>query len=584
VPREAPVPREARHRVAIVGGGPSGLAAAYFLALSGVKPVIYEARDRAGGMCAIAADFRLPDAVVQEDIDRIEGLGAEIRLSHVVTDPPEKFLDEGYDAVYVAPGAQKDAHLGIDGEDGEGVHHALELLERVSKLCDVSRGESKLCGVGLEGDVLVIGGGNTAMDAARTARRLTGGSVTVVYRRTKAQMPADDEEVEAIFDEDIRLEELASPTEIVLDEGRVVALECTRNELGEPGADGRRRPVPVAGSEFQIPAKAVIVAIGQRYDVSFLGGSGVSLSPRQTIDVHPETGLAAEPGLYAGGDVVRGPATIIKACADGQRAAEAICHRLGVPFRRPDVEMPTLSAEQMLTVKRLRTRRVPQHASPMLSTAEREGFDLVEQTLPEETALAEALRCLQCSQVCDKCVEVCPNRANYTYLIAPAKTRVPRLACRDGELRVVGEEMFEVTQTRQILHVADFCNECGNCETFCVHNGRPFADKPRLFLSEDDFGREEGNAFHIKLCGQSGERGWTIRRREGGEESSLMLEGGDGGMTFESQYLHLRLGPDTAMTSMTLKERFEGEFSLAHAAEMVLILKGVLETLPFLLL
>jgi putative selenate reductase len=557
------------HSVAIVGGGPSGLAAAYFLALSGIKPVIYEARDKAGGMLAIAADFRLPDAVVQEDIDRIKGLGAEIRLSCPVTDRPETLLEEGFDAVYIAPGAQKDAQLGIDGEDGDSVYHALDLLERVS------RGED----IPLPGDVLVIGGGNTAMDAARTAKRLSDGSVTVVYRRTEAQMPADEEEIEAIFDEGVELEQLASPTEIVLEGGKVVALKCVRNELGEPGPDGRRTPLPVEGSEFHIEARTVIVAIGQRFDLSFLEGSGVSLSPDQTVDVDPLTGLAADQAIYAGGDVVRGPATIIKACADGQRAAEAICDRLGVSFTRPGAEMPTLSPEEILEVKRIRARRAGQHLSPMLPRAERDGFDLVEQTLPEEKAVAEALRCMQCSHVCDKCVEVCPNRANYTYLISPVETTVATLACEDGELRILREETFTVSQTRQILHVEDFCNECGNCSTFCVHEGRPFADKPRLFLAEDDFEGEEDNAFHI----QRGERSWTIRRREGGQESWVTLEGGDGGMTFENQHLRLRVGPDSDMTSMTLKEDFEGQFSLKHVAEMVVILEGVLETLPFLL-
>jgi putative selenate reductase len=335
----------------------------------------------------------------------------------------------------------------------------------------------------------------------------------------------------------------------------------------------------VEGSAFQMEARTVIVAIGQRYDVSFLEGSSVSLSRNVTIDVDPETGLAADQGIYAGGDVVRGPATIIKGCADGQRAARAICDQLGVPFRRPNVEMPTLSAEEILHVKHVRARRVAQHQSPTLPHAERDGFDLVEQTMLDETAVAEALRCMQCSHLCDKCVEVCPNRANYTYLVSPVETRVPRLACRDGDLEVVGEEAFRVIQTRQILHVADFCNECGNCSTFCVHDDRPFADKPRLFLSEDDFEGEDDNALHI----QRGERGWTIRRREGGEDSWLMLEGGDGGMTFENRHLRLRLGPDSDMTSMTLKESFEGECSLKQAAEMVVIFKGVLETLPFLL-
>jgi putative selenate reductase len=560
--------------VAIVGAGPSGLAAAYFLTLSGVKPILYEARDRAGGMLAIAADFRLPDAVVQKDIDRITDLGAEIFFSHRVTDPPEALLDEGFDAVYLACGHQKDARLGIDGEEGEGVYHALDLLERVSE------GEDVL----MRDRVLVIGGGNTAMDAARTARRLTDGSVTVVYRRTEQQMPADEEEIEAIFAEGIDLVELASPTSIVLEDGRVVALACMRNELGEPGPDGRRRPVPIESETFEMRADTVIVAIGQRPDVSFLEGSSISLGRRETVDVDPETGSAAEEGIYAGGDVVRGPATIIKACADGQRAAEAICRRLGVPFSRPRVDLPTLSEEEILEVKRVRARRWAQHDAPMLPPEAREGFDLVEQTLPEELALAEARRCLQCSQVCDKCVEVCPNRANYTYLISPVEMQVPLLACEGDTLQVVGEETFRVTQTRQILHVEDFCNECGNCTTFCVHDGQPYVDKPRLFLNEEDFKQAEENAFHIERAGQ----GWVIRRREGGEESRLALGGeGDrsdaaGTMVFENPQLSLRLGPDASMTSMTLKRSFERTFSLRHAAEMIVVLTGVLETLPFL--
>ena len=369
-------------RVAIVGSGPAGLAAAYFLALSGVKPVVYEARDRIGGMLAIAADFRLPDGVVQEDVERIKGLGAQFHLSRRITDRPETMLDEGFDAVYVACGHQKDARLDIDGEDGEGVYHALDLLERVSRGEDVELGHR----------VLVIGGGNTAMDAARTARRLTDGPVTVVYRRTEEQMPADEEEVEAIVAEGIDLEELASPTAIRLEEGSVRALACVRNELGEPGPDGRRRPVPIEDETFEMETETVIVAIGQRSDVSFLEGSAVSVGRRGTLDVDPETGCAAADNIYAGGDVVRGPATIVKACADGQRAAEAICERLGVPFRRPIVDLPTLDEEGILAVKRVRARRLARHDPPMLPSDDREGFDLVQQTLAADGAQAEAQR------------------------------------------------------------------------------------------------------------------------------------------------------------------------------------------------
>jgi putative selenate reductase len=337
--------------------------------------------------------------------------------------------------------------------------------------------------------------------------------------------------------------------------------------------------VSIEGETFEMNADTVIVAIGQRPDISFLEGSDISLGRRGTIDADAETGRTADERIYAGGDVVRGPTTIIKACADGQRAAEAICERLEIPFRRPDVELPTLSPEEILDVKRVRAQRWPQQESPMLPAEAREGFDLVEQTLPEDLARAEARRCVQCSHFCDKCVEVCPNRANYAYLTSPVETMVPLVACEDDELHLVGEEVFQVSQTRQILHVEDFCNDCGNCTTFCVHKGQPYVDKPRLFLNEEDFEQAQENAFRIERAAQ----GWIMRRREDGEESRLVLQRGDGGMTFENPQLRLRLGPDSSMTSMTLKERFEGAFSLRHAAEMVVILTGVLKTLPFLL-
>ena len=155
---------------------------------------------------------------------------------------------------------------------------------------------------------------------------------------------------------------------------------------------------------------------------------------------------------------------------------------------------------------------------------------------------------------------------------------LPRLACQDGTLQVVGEGLFKVTQRRQILHVEDFCNDCGNCTTFCVHNGQPHKDKPRLFLNEEDFERAQDNAFRIQKAGQR----WVIRRRENSHETRLMLDTANGGMRFDSAELSLELGPDLAVTSMELKKSFDGTFSLRHAAEMSTILKGVLDTLPFL--
>ena len=564
-------------RVAVIGSGPSGLAAAYFLALNGIETTICEAQDRPGGVLAIAPTFRLPEAIVQEDIERITNLGVKIELSHPITSPPGELLEDGFDAVYIASGAGKDARLGIGGEEGEGVYHSLDLLDWVR------RGERIELGSG----VLVIGGGNSAMDAARTAKRLTSGLVTIVYRRTRSEMPADEEEIVDALVEGVILEELASPTRIILKRGKVAALECIRNELGEVGEDGRRRPIPIEGSEFEIEADAIIVAIGQIPDVSFLDGSAVSLRKNGTIVAHPQTCLTGEEHTYAGGDAVRGPATIVEAIADGRRAAEAICQQLGVPFERPSVHLPVLSDEEIAQVKRGRARKAAQHEGVMLPPHQRGGLDpstssghrLVEATLVEEAALAEAARCLQCSTLCDKCVEVCPNRANYTFFVAPASLTLPTVSCRQGGMTVTGEEVFQVEQPRQIIHVDDFCNECGNCETFCVHDGKPYLDKPRLFLREGDFELEEDNAFYV----ERGTKGWTIRRREGGKEARLSVENGGHEALFENDLLKIAISlTDFQIRAMEMKKDFQGEFSLAGAAEMYVILQGLSTSLSFL--
>ncbi|MBN1955700.1 MAG: putative selenate reductase subunit YgfK [Anaerolineae bacterium] len=554
-------------RVAVIGSGPAGLAAAYFLALNGVAVTVYEAQDRPGGMLAIAPAFRLPEAVLQEDVARIESLGVEIVCSQPIAGPPEALLKQGFDAVYVATGAPREARLGIDGEDGPGVYQALDLLERVSRGQAVDLGQR----------VLVVGGGNTAMDAARTARRLTGGPVTVVYRRTRQEMPAAEEELEALLVESCRLEELASPSRILLEEGRFAGLECLRNELGEPGPDGRRRPQPIPGSTFRIAADALIVAVGQRPDVSFFDGSAVSLRSNGAVVVDDETGRTSVQRVYAGGDAVRGPAIIVEACADGRRAAEAICRAFDLPFVRPVALLPRLSADEMLQVKRARAQQAGQQQPPLLPPEQRTGFDLVELSLTETEARAEAARCLQCAAFCDKCVQVCPNRANYAVRVDPLDVTLPLVAFRDGQAVVDGGARFRVAQERQIVHVADFCNECGNCATFCVYDGRPYLDKPRLFLNRAAFERETGDAFRVmRLNG-----GWAIERREEGQLSRLVLDSDAGLIEFENRWLQARFSlPDFQLQKLLLQKEFSGRLSLLSVGEMALILLGVVRSIP----
>ncbi len=561
---KAPLPKAvpSGRRVAVIGAGPSGLATAAFLAQNGLEVTVYEAKGTAGGMPALAPAFRLPRDVVKRDVERIRQMGARIELGHRVVAFPEELLEEGFDALYLACGFPKDTPLDIEGIEGEGVYGALDLLDRVA------RGENPDLGA----SVLVIGGGNTAMDAARTAQRLSANPVTVVYRRTRTQMPAEEEELRDLLEEGNRLLELVSPKRAIREAGRLVALECVRNTLGAPDADGRRKAVAVVGSEFQIPADSIIVAIGQAPDLAFLDGSAIVVDKRGTIAIDPNTGQAKD-SIYAGGDAVRGPAIIIEACADGRRAAEAICERLGVSFTPPRSSPARLSEADVLRVKRARARRTPRHRPDALPIAARRGFDLVEQGLAEQAARDEASRCLQCSTFCDKCVEVCPNRANVPYRIEPVRFALPLLSSSDGKLVVVGEEPFEVRQTRQIVHVHDFCNECGNCATFCVHQGKPFLEKPRLFLEKADFDKEEDNAFHIR-------RG-SIHRREKGEESRLSLKRSE--MIFENGRVFLRLGPDFALREGVPRQPSLTRFSLREAAEMAGLLRGVTRSAQFLL-
>jgi putative selenate reductase len=267
------------------------------------------------------------------------------------------------------------------------------------------------------------------------------------------------------------------------------------------------------------------------------------------------------------------PASIISACADGRRAAEAICHRLGVDFTPPPSRPPVLTDDDVAAIQKVRARRFPRIEPPMLPVHRRGGFTLIESTYTDEDARLEALRCVQCTTICDKCVEVCPNRANYAFVLTPVHWTLPVIQVADGRPSAVGTEEFRVAQWRQILHVDDFCNECDNCQTFCVHRGRPYADKPRLFLDPALFAREAGNAFRIE--------GPTIRRREGGVEWRLTVD--EGGFFYDDAVVTVQLTRDWQLRRMAVTAPYEGPRSLRPAAEMAVLHEGITRALPFLL-
>jgi len=386
-----PVPEARPEKVAIIGSGPAGLAAAWALALKGYQVTIFEALAIAGGMLATAIpSYRLPKDVLQFEIDSITRLGVKIktntRLGRDVT--IDKLKAEGFNAVFIAIGAHQGRKLNVPGESAKGVLDALEFLQAVNLGKKVSVGKR----------VGVIGGGNAAVDAARAALRL-GGEVAIFYRRTRAEMPAMKEEIEAALEEGVKIEFLAAPGKIVTRNNRVSGFEFTRMELGEFDQDGRRKPLPIPGSETTAPLDTLIVAVGEEVDTSFLeNGLEKILSPGKTIQADPETMATAEPGVFAGGDAVTGPKTVIDAMAAGKIAAQSIDQYLqGKPvarsyaFTRPSqyVDAVELDEEEMLTVTRVKMRELP-------VKDRRHNFKEVEQTMTQNSAVREARRCLRC--------------------------------------------------------------------------------------------------------------------------------------------------------------------------------------------
>ncbi|TEU11492.1 MAG: FAD-dependent oxidoreductase [Anaerolineales bacterium] len=389
-------------KVAVVGAGSAGLTAAYFLALGGYKVTVFEALPVAGGMMVLGIPaYRLPREVLQEEIRHVESLGVEIRL-----DTPLGLggvsleeLRRDYDAVFLGIGAHKGYRLNIPGEELAGVLSGVEFLR------DLNLGK----GVRVGRKVAVIGGGNVAIDAARSSVRLGAESVTILYRRSRAEMPASPWEVADAEEEGVRIEFLASPVRILGEGGQVTGVECIRMKLGEPDATGRRRPIPVEGTESVVEADTVICAIGQAPALEPLG-EAVQGTRRGLIEVNPVTMETNIPGVFAGGDAVSGPATVIEAIAAGKRAAEAIdLYLQGKSMELPEPAWHVVSLEEVEGQFRMplsqRAAMRSRQEVPKLAPEERvRSFAEVELGLTEEDARAEAVRCLNCA-VCSECME-----------------------------------------------------------------------------------------------------------------------------------------------------------------------------------
>jgi NADPH-dependent glutamate synthase beta subunit-like oxidoreductase/NAD-dependent dihydropyrimidine dehydrogenase PreA subunit len=383
-------------RVAIVGAGPTGLSAAYYLARRGYSVTVLDAMPVAGGMMTIGIpDYRLPRAELNRDIDAMRDLGVEFRLNTAVgRDVTLTELQQEYDAVLLAVGAQRSQRLGIPGElELRGVIPATTFLKDYNLVPDTK----------IQGVVAVVGGGSTAMDAARSALRAGASAVRILYRRTQADMPAQREEVRAALEEGIELHELVAPVRVVGADGRVRSLRCQRMALGEPDEKGRRRPVPLPNSEFDLPVDAVLVAIGEAPDPSFLPeGTSVEVSAWGGLLINPETLATGAPGVFAAGDVTYGPKSIIHAAAHGRKAARAIHAYLRQLSPRQVAEMPEDEFETASTLPPSGEVMVDLAATPREVMPLRAGGGAPERTaefalgLTEEHARREASRCLRC--------------------------------------------------------------------------------------------------------------------------------------------------------------------------------------------
>ena len=414
-----PAPVTDGRKVAVIGGGPTGMSAAYFVGRAGIPVTLFEKADRLGGIVRqVIPAFRISDEAIDKDVALMEKMGVEVKLN---TEAPSvaELKAQGYTHIFFAVGAWKAGRLDIPGN----------VVPVIGWLRDMKAGKD----VSL-GHVAVVGGGNTAMDAARAALRAGAKSSTLVYRRTKKYMPADAEELEMAIADGVEFLELVAPVE--QKDGKLI---CEKMKLGDPDDKGRRKPVPT-GEMVEIPCDTVVSAVGEKVESEVFTRNGI------TVD---EKGIPAFKtnleGVYAGGDAMRGPATVVEGIADAQYFANAVigeAHKFAIPAKAVATREEAVAKKGVLC----------------------------------ESAKCEGDRCLTCNVVCQVCADVCPNRANVV------------IELPDGR--------------QQILHVDRMCNECGNCAVFCPYDSAPYREKFTLFLTREGFDESVNNQGFLPLGGK----------------------------------------------------------------------------------
>ena len=453
---DIPTLEKSGQRVAVVGSGPAGLMAAYELRKKGHSVTIFEALSVMGGMLAVGIpEYRLPKRVLEREVSLVTRMGVEVKLNTPIGPdlPLDQLKAEGYRAIFLATGAHLSVQLDISGEGLAGVIPALEFLKRsaLSQKLEVGR------------RVAVVGGGNAAVDAARTAMRRGAGEGSILYRRSGQEMPADPEEVKGAEEEGIRIHYLANPIRIIGLNGRVSAVQCLRMELGEPDESGRRRPIPVEGSAFEIEADMVIPAIGEVPDLSFAGDWGLAVGRYGTLEVNPTSLETNVEGIFAGGDVVTGPNTYIDAMAAGKKAATSIHHYLRGEDPKSAEGLEGKEAE-LISVDTDKVEPQARVESPTLSVRRRKRDFREVHLLPDQEEITrEAARCLHCGQCtqCDVCLIQCPEGAisknEHGYTVDFGKCTACHVCAEDCPT-------FAITMPVVGARVAcDYCLTCFEC-------------------------------------------------------------------------------------------------------------------------
>jgi NADPH-dependent glutamate synthase beta subunit-like oxidoreductase/NAD-dependent dihydropyrimidine dehydrogenase PreA subunit len=386
-----------KDKVAIIGSGPAGLSCAYYLAQEGYQVTIFEKDTEPGGMLTAGIpSYRLPREVINAEIQLIRDMGVTIKTAVEIGKDVTiaQLREEGFQAFFTAIGTQACLELGIEGEDLDGVYGGLDYLRQIN------RGES----VKLGKNVAIVGGGNTAMDAARSARRSGAENAFILYRRGLEEMPANAEEIIECQEEGISIKTLTQPSRFIGENGRVKTIECIKMKLTEPDESGRPKPEPVPGSEFTIEVDAVINALGQEADWACLTPEcACTLSDWGTMNVDPLTLQSDDPDIFAGGDAARGPRTVIEAIADGKQAAVSIDRFiLGRDLRLGrDQVFPTITEPQKEVYNKIDRIQMPR----LDPQARIKSFDEVQKGFTEEMVLEEAKRCISCGTCC---VQACP--------------------------------------------------------------------------------------------------------------------------------------------------------------------------------